>query len=178
MRSFWIVVPFYVLKYRKLQLLQGTVTFAVCFFFLQIFEKAFTAGIVKRIAFLWKRLHNIQRIQKLPECEGGILGSPVGVKHKAVRGLPFFVSSSKCSDNQFCISMGRNMPGNDFPGKEIHHNTQIVPFPSGFEKGNVTGPYKIGSFLFKILLQMVRTGLIVRTSGRSRRFIGGHFRKL
>ena len=46
------------------------VAFAICFFFFEIFEETFTASIVKRITFLRKRLHNIKRVEKLPEGEG------------------------------------------------------------------------------------------------------------
>ena len=81
MRSFRIVVSFDVLKDRKLKLLEGMVTFAVCLFFLEIFEKTFTEGIGKGIAFFGKRLYNIQGIQKLPECKDSILGSPVRMEH-------------------------------------------------------------------------------------------------
>ena len=46
------------------------ITFTICFFFFEILEKTFTASIVKRITFLRKRLHNIKRVEKLPEGEG------------------------------------------------------------------------------------------------------------
>ncbi len=49
---FRTAVPFNILKYRKLQFLQGRIAFAVCFFFFEVFERAFTAGVVKGIAFL------------------------------------------------------------------------------------------------------------------------------
>ena len=87
---------------------------------------------VKWIAFFGKRLHNIQGIQKLPECKGRILGSPVGMEHQSIRSVSFFVSFPKGCDNKLCISISGNMPGNDFSGEQIHNNTQIVPFPACF----------------------------------------------
>ena len=50
--TFGIIVSFNVLEYRKLQLPQGMVIFAVGFFFFEILEEAFAAGIIKRITFL------------------------------------------------------------------------------------------------------------------------------
>ena len=52
MWPFGIIVSFNVLEYRKLQLPQGMVIFAVGFFFFEILEEAFAAGIIKRISFL------------------------------------------------------------------------------------------------------------------------------
>lgn len=178
MGSFGIVISFNVRKYRKLKFLQGKVTVAVSFFFLEIFEKTFAAGIVKRTAFPGKRLHNMQRIQKLPECGGCVLGSPVGVKHQAIRSISFFVSFSEGSDNQLCIGTGRDMPGNDFSGVQIHHDTEIVPFPARFKVGDVADPYEIGCFLAKVLLQVVGAGSVIGTFDRDKRPISGHFRKL
>lgn len=165
MRSFRIVVSFDVLKNRKLQLLEGMVTFAVCFFFLEIFEKTFTAGIVKRIAFFGKRLHNIQGIQKLPECKGSILGSPVRMEHQSIRSISLFVSLPKGCNNKLYIGIGGNMPGNDFSGVQIHYNTKIVPFPACLNVCNVADPYEIRSFLVKILLQMIAAGSVIGMSG-------------
>ena len=65
MRSFRIVVSFDVLKYRKLQFLQRTVTLADRFFFFEIFEKTFTAGIVKRIASYYEVVVIIGPLQGL-----------------------------------------------------------------------------------------------------------------
>ena len=95
-----------------------------------------------------------------------------------MRGISFFVSVSECSDNQLCIGLGREMPGNDFSGVQIHHNAEIVPFPARFDVGNVAGPYEIGGFLVNVLPQMVGAGSVIRTYGRARRFIGGHFGEL
>lgn len=150
------------------------VTFAVCFFFLEIFEKTFTAGIVKWIAFFGKRLHNIQGIQKLPECTGRILGSLVGMEHQPIRSVPFFVSLPKGCNHKLCIGIGGNMPGNDFSGEQIHYDTQIVPFPVCLDVGNVADPNEIRSFLVKILLQMIAARSVIGMSGRDRRFVGRH----
>lgn len=100
------------------------------------------------------------------------------MKHKAIRGISFFVSLPECSDYQFRICIGRDMPGNDFSGVEIHHNAQIVPFAGDFQISDVADPYGIGSFLVKVLQQMAGTGPVIRTSGRDRWFIRGHFWKL
>lgn len=148
-----------------MQFLEGTVTFVVCFFFLEIFEKTFTAGIVKRISLFGKRLHNIQGIQKLSECKGSILGSPVGMEHQSIRSISFFVCLPKGCHNKLCIAIGGNMPGNDFSGVQIHYNAQIVSFPASCNVCNVADPNEIRSFLMKILLQMIETGAMIVMSG-------------
>ena len=147
------------------------VAFTVCFFFLKILEEAFTAGIVKGIAFFGKRLYNIKGIQKLPECKGCVLASSVKMEHKTIRGVSFFVSPLKSSDNQFHICIRTDMPCNDFSGVQLHHNTEIVPFSACFHVGDITGPYEIRGFLIKVLVQIVDTGLVIQMSGRNRRFI-------
>ena len=147
------------------------VAFAVCFFFLKILEEAFTTGIVKGIAFFGKRRYNIKGIQKLPKGKGCVLASPVRMEHKTIRSISFFVSLLKGSDHQFRICIRRDMPCNDFSGVQIHHNTEIVPFSACFHVGDVTGPYEIRGFLVKVLVQVVDTGLVIRMSGRNRRFI-------
>lgn len=144
---------------------------AVRFFFLEILEEAFTAGIVKGIAFFGKRLYNIKGIQKLPECKGCVLGSTVRMEHQTIRGISFFVSLLKGSDNQFHICIRRDMPCDDFSGVQIHHNTEVVLFSACFHVGDVTGPYEIRGFLMKVLVQVVDTGLVIQMSGRDRRFI-------
>ena len=161
MWSFGIVVPFDIFKNRELKLLQRMVAFGVCFFFLEIFEEAFAAGIVKWMAFFRKRLHNIKRIQKLMKCEGCVLGSPVGMEHKAIRGISFFVNLLEGSDNQFHIRIRRDMPCNNFSGVQIHHNTKIIPFPVCFYVGDIADPYEIGGFLVKVLPQVVGAGLVI-----------------
>lgn len=161
MWSFGIVVPFDIFKNRKLRLLQRMVVFVVCFLFLEIFEGAFAAGIVKGTALFEKRLHNIKGIQKLPKCKGCILGSPVGMEHKTIRGVSFFVSLLEGSDNRFHICIGRDMPCNNFSGIQINHNAEIIPFPVCFYVGDVAGPYEIGGFLVKVLLQVVGAGLVI-----------------
>lgn len=44
-----------------------------CFFYLKILKETFTAGVIKRKNRFRKGLHNIQRIQKLPESKSGAL---------------------------------------------------------------------------------------------------------
>ena len=117
------------------------VTFAVCFFFFEIFEKTFTAGIVKRIAFFGKRLHNIQGIQKLPECKGSIPGFLVGMERQFIRSVSFFVSLPKSCNNKLCISIGGDVLENDFSLVQIHHNTELIPFPASPDVGNVANSY-------------------------------------
>ena len=63
MWSLGVVESFYIFKYRKVQLLQRVIGFAVDFFFFEIFEETFTASIVKGISFLGEGLHDIKRIQ-------------------------------------------------------------------------------------------------------------------
>ena len=131
------------------------IDFAVCFFFFEIFEKTFTAGVVKRISFLRKRLNNIERIQKLSESKSSVLSASVGMKHQPIGGISFFISFPKGSNNQIYIGIGRDVLGDHFSGVQVHYNAEAIPIFTGINISNVTGPYKIWGFLVKILLQMI-----------------------
>ena len=96
------------------------------------------------------------------------------MKHQPIWSVPFFISFPKGRNHQFPISIGRDMPGNDFSGVQIHDNTEVIPFPAGFDIGNVAGPYKIGCFLGKVLLQMVTAGDDLRRFAGNVRFVCGH----
>lgn len=61
-----------------------------------------------------KRLHNMQRIQKLPECESSILGSPIRMEHKSIGSVSFFIGFPKGCNNQINIGIGRDMPEDNF----------------------------------------------------------------
>jgi len=76
----------------------------------------------KGVSFFGKKLHNIKRIQKLPERESSILRSPVRVKHKPIRSITFFISFFEGSHDQIHVWPGGNVPGNNFPGKQVHDN--------------------------------------------------------
>ena len=99
------------------------------------------------------------------------------MEHEPVRGITFFVSLPEGGDNQFCIRTDRDVPGNDFSGVQVHHNAEIVPFPARSDVGGVTGPYEIGCFLVKVLLQVVGAGIVIGTSGCDRGLVCGHFGK-
>ena len=66
------------------------------------------------------------------------------------------------------------MPGDDFPGVEVHHNAEIMPFSSRFDVSNVAGLYEIWGFLGKVLLQMISAVSVIGMSAGNRRFVGGH----
>lgn len=61
------------------------------------------------------------------------------------------------------------MPGNDFPGEQIHDNAQVIPSAASPEVSDIAGPYKIGSFLGKIPAEVVGTFAIVVMLPVSRR---------
>ncbi len=67
MRTPGIVETINVLKDSEIQFVERMIGSAVGFFLLQIFEKAFTNGIVKRVSLFGKGLHYVQEIQKLTE---------------------------------------------------------------------------------------------------------------
>ena len=149
---------------------------AVCFFFLKILKETFTAGIVKRKALFRKGLHNVQRIQKLPEGKGSILTSPVRMEHKPRRDISLLISLVECRNDQIYIRFCRNMPCDNFPGEQIHYNTKIIPFTVDLDVSNVTDPYEVGCFLPELLLQMIRAASVIRSRTANNRFIGRHFR--
>lgn len=66
------------------------------------------------------------------------------------------------------------MPGNDLSGVQIHYNTEVIPFSACSDVSNIANPYKVRSFLVKVLLQMIAAVLVFRMSAGNRRFFGGH----
>ena len=106
MRAPGIIVSLDILKYRQPQLVEGAVCPASCFFPLEVLEKAFTNGIVKGIPLFGKGLYHVQGVKKLPENGSGILGSPVRMEHKAIRGVPVFIGfmESGYDKADICVS--------------------------------------------------------------------------
>lgn len=66
------------------------------------------------------------------------------------------------------------MPADDFSRKKIHDNAQIVPFAASPEIGEITGPDEIGSFLVKLLVEMIVTAALLLMN-RAAGFKGGDF---
>lgn len=84
-------------------------------------------------------------IQQLPEFPCGVLDALIGMEQEAVGGMAFGIGFLKGSIYQRRVGFAGKLPGNDFPGKQIHDNTEIVPSPAGFEIGNIADPYEVGA---------------------------------
>ena len=120
----------------------------------------------------------MERIQKLPEGGGSVLGSLVRMEHQPIGGVSFFISFPEGCNDQFCIRIARDVPGNDFSGVQIHYNAKVMPFSADFNIGNIADPYKIRGFLGKVLLQMITAAGVLGRSGRSAGLVRGHFGQL
>ncbi len=145
----------------------------VCFFFLEILEETFAAGIAKGNPFL-KKITPYQENLEATGCKDSVLGSPVRMGHKLIRCISFFISLFKCENNQFYIRFCRNIPCDNFSGKQAQYNTKIIPFFFGLDIGNITAPYEIGCFLLE-LLQMVGAESVIGRRTVDSRFIDRHF---
>ena len=69
--------------------------------------------------------------------------------------FPFVVSLFECIDYKFDVRLSGYVPGDDFSGKQIHYDAEIVPFATGSYISEITGPYEVRSFLVKFLLEMI-----------------------
>ena len=117
----------------------------------------------------------MERIQKLPEGGCSILGSLIRMEHQPIGGVSFFISFPEGCNDQFCIRIAKDVPGNDFSGVQIHYHAQVMPFSASFDISNVAGPYKIRGFLGKVLLQMITAAGVLGRSGRNAGLVCGHF---
>ena len=117
----------------------------------------------------------MERIQKLPEGRGSILGSLIRMEHQPIGGVSFFISFPEGCNDQLCIRIARDVPGNDFSGVQIHYNAQVMPFSAGFDIGNIADPYKIQGFLSKVLLQMITAAGVLGRFSRNVELVCGHF---
>ena len=147
MRPPGIIVTVNVLKDSKLKFSKGMINPSVGLLFFEIFEEAFTTGIIKRVAFLGEGMDYIKLIKELLKSKSCILRTPVRVEHKAIGSVSFIISKLKGSHNKVDISLRRQMPGNDLPGEKIHDYAKIVPFTVSFKVSKVAGPNDIWSLL-------------------------------
>ena len=100
------------------------------------------------------------------------------MKHQAIRCISFLISLLEGCDYQVGIRFSGQMPCDDFSGKQIHDNAQIIPFPACFDIGDVTYPDQIRGFLVKILVQMVRASAVIGMCYVVFWLLCGHLRKL
>lgn len=156
MRPFGIIEAVDVLKDGQVQFLKRVVMTSVDFFFLEILEKSFADGVVKRIAFLGKGLDDVQRIEKPAKGKGGILGAAVGMEDETVRSLAGCIGALESSHHEIGVGPGRDMPGNDLAGKEVDDDAEIIPFPGNANIRNIACPHEIRGFLAELLMQMIR----------------------
>lgn len=120
----------------------------------------------------------MEGIQKLPECIGSVLGPLVRTKHQPIGGVSLFISFAKGCNHQFCIGIGTDVPGNNFSGIQIHYNAWAMPFPIGFDTGDVADPGKVRGLLREILLQMAAAIGVLRRPGRNAGLVRGHLGQL
>lgn len=79
------------------------------------------------------------------------------MKHKSFGVVTFLISFFECSHYQINIKFWKDVLGDDFVGKQIHYNAEVVPFTSDFYIGEIAIPDDIWTFLIKLLLQMIGT---------------------
>ena len=127
----------------------------VGFFFFEIFEETFAAGVIKRISLFGEGLDNIQFIKQFSKCKGCVLWSSIRVKHQSSWTVSGIICFLKGLDDQIRIGFGWYIPGDNLSGKKIHNDTKIIPLTSGFEIRKITCPDQVGSFLMKVLMQVI-----------------------
>ena len=89
----------------------------VCFFFFEIFEETFAAGVIKRISLFREGLDNIQFIKQFSKCKGYVLWSSIRVKHQSSRTISGMICFLKGLDYQICIGSGWYIPRDNFSRK-------------------------------------------------------------
>lgn len=99
------------------------------------------------------------------------------MEHKSIGRIPVFVSLLESCHDKVNICFAGQMPWEHFPWEQVNHNTEIVPFSSGFQVGYIADPYKIWGILRKPLLQMVGTFLLVWAAAGRFGVLGWHFRQ-
>ncbi len=107
-----------------------------------------------------------------------MLGTPVRAEHQAIRCVSLLISLLEGEDRQVSIRFSGQMPCDDFSGKQIHDDAQIIPFFACFDMGDVTCSDRIRGFLVKILMRMVRAFAVIGMRNVVFRFLCGHLGKL
>jgi len=62
------------------------------------------------------------------------------MEHETVGRVPLLISLFKGTHDQIDIRLPGNVPGDDFPGKQVDNNAEIVPFAAGFDIREITDP--------------------------------------
>ena len=88
--------------------------------------------------------------------------------------VTFLISFFECSHYQINIRFWRDVPGDDFAGKQVHYNAEVVPFTGDFYIGEIASPDDVWTFLVKLLLQMIGTFVIFFVTILTERFIRRH----
>lgn len=78
------------------------------------------------------------------------------------------------SHHQINIRFVRDVSGDDFAGKQVHYNAQVISFTGDFYICEIAGPDDIWTLLIKLLLQMIVTFAIFFVKIIMERFIRGH----
>ena len=96
------------------------------------------------------------------------------MKHKSLGMGTFLISFFECCHYQINIRFWRDVPGDNFAGKQVHYNAEVVPFTGDFYIGEIASPDDVWTFLVKLLLQMIGTFTIFFMTIITERFIRRH----
>ncbi len=100
------------------------------------------------------------------------------MEHQAIRCISLRIGLLEGEDCQVSVRFSGQMPCDDFSGKQIHDNAQIIPFSACLDIGDVACPDQIRGFLVKILMRMVVAWAAVGVCCLVPGLVRGHFREL
>ena len=100
------------------------------------------------------------------------------MEHETIGRIPLLISLFKGTHDQIDIRLPGDMPGDDFPGKQVDHNAEVVPLAACFDIREIADPNEIGSILRELLMQMIRAFALLTGRVLSPGLAGGHRRKV
>lgn len=177
--SDWIVKAVNICEQAQIKLLRRGVCSSVCFLFFQIFEKAFHSGIIVRVTFRGKWLHNIHTVRILAKSLWCKLRASVGVKYQAGGLAAACYGKIERVNGKLSIDMRRNLVRDDFSRIQIQNCAQVVIPVRDPDVCKIAAPYHIGSRLVKVFFENIRR--ITMSFIRWYTFIrlyGTHFRQI
>ena len=96
--------------------------------------------------------------QKLLEGLGGILCSAVAVEDEALVGRPLCICLPERRRDQLCAGDGGYPVGNDFPGKQVQNDGDVIVLALQPITGDITDPYLIWALCGEILIENILLG--------------------
>ena len=127
-RSVWAfcVIEDYVVAHCLPELSRGTIIPPIQLLSFQAGKERFRHSVVMGPAYAGEGLLNMTGKKKLLERLGGILCSAVTVEDEAVVGHPLRIRMSECRCNQFSTSNSGYPMGDDFPGKQVQNDSDVI----------------------------------------------------